>query len=60
MNQTPKEKPLYCGFCGKRPNEVALLIAGPTTHICNECVALCVEVLGQQMVPKEQKPEKIV
>ncbi len=36
---------LYCGFCGKPGKDVAKLIEGPETHICNECVATCVSVL---------------
>jgi hypothetical protein len=35
-----------CAFCGKQSHEVARLIAGPTAMICNECVALCQEVLA--------------
>lgn len=36
---------LRCSFCGKPKSEVARLIAGPSAYICNECVALCVDVL---------------
>jgi ATP-dependent Clp protease ATP-binding subunit ClpX len=32
---------LYCSFCGKSQHELRKLIAGPTVHICNECVELC-------------------
>jgi len=32
---------LFCSFCGKSQHEVAKLIAGPTVHICSECVDLC-------------------
>ncbi len=31
--------------------EVATLIAGPTSYICNECVQLCAEILGQSAPP---------
>ena len=34
-----------CGFCGKTQSEVARLIAGPQSMICNECVTLCHEIL---------------
>jgi hypothetical protein len=34
-----------CAFCGKSNTEVARLIAGPSAMICNECVALCQEIL---------------
>src|SRR3954468_245793 len=34
-----------CSFCLKPDQEVAQLIEGPGTYICNECVALCVTIL---------------
>jgi len=36
-----------CSFCGKPPQQVAKLIAGPGFWICDECVALCVEILAE-------------
>jgi ATP-dependent protease Clp ATPase subunit len=41
MEAQPMTTHLYCSFCGKRSDEVALLIAGPTVFICDECVDLC-------------------
>lgn len=39
---------LYCGFCGKSEHEVAKLIAGPPpSRICDECVAMCSNVLEE-------------
>lgn len=32
------KKALWCGFCGKRSDEVETLIEGPCIHVCNECV----------------------
>lgn len=47
-----KEKPLppgpRCSFCGRGPGEVERLISGPSAHICNECVRLCVEILDAE------------
>jgi len=43
-------KLLTCSFCGKNQNEVAKLIAGPSVHICNECVHTCDEILTQETV----------
>lgn len=37
-----------CSFCGKKQGEVLKLIAGPDAYICNECVALCMEILGDK------------
>ena len=39
---------LYCSFCGKSQNEVRKLIAGPTVFICNECVELCLDIVGEE------------
>lgn len=41
----------YCSFCGKGDAEVEKLIAGPSACICNECVGLCVHVLGENVPP---------
>lgn len=38
---------LACSFCGKSQREVYKLIAGPTVFICDECVALCTEIITE-------------
>ncbi len=58
MGSEPKAGNLVCSFCGKRQDEVRKLIAGPTVYICDECVALCMQVLGYQgRLPKLPKPK---
>jgi len=38
---------MICDFCGAKDGEVNLLIASPNgTHICDECVAICVGVVA--------------
>lgn len=34
-----------CTFCLKPTSDVATMVAGPGVFICNECVALCVELI---------------
>ena len=41
-----REEILRCSFCNKSQNEVRELIAGPTVFICNECVAVCMEIIA--------------
>ncbi len=47
-----KENPLHasgelrCSFCGKMQPQVKKLIAGPQVYICNECVAICKEIIA--------------
>jgi len=35
-----------CSFCLRPDSEVAKLVAGPGVYICNECVDLCSQVIG--------------
>ena len=42
-----KEFPTSCSFCGKSQEEVDKLIAGPDVFICDECVALCNEIVHE-------------
>ena len=39
---------LNCSFCGKSKDAVMKLIAGPGVYICDECVALCDEILAEE------------
>ena len=48
-----------CSFCGKKQGEVRL-VAGPSNvYICNLCVALCNEILAQDVrgEPPNTPPE---
>lgn len=38
--------PVHCSFCGKTEQQVERMISGPGVYICNECVALCDEMLS--------------
>ena len=38
---------LRCSFCGRGQDEVTKLISGPSVYICNECIALCNEILAE-------------
>jgi ATP-dependent Clp protease ATP-binding subunit ClpX len=42
-------KLLFCSFCGKNQNEVRKLIAGPSVYICDECVALCDDIIREEV-----------
>jgi ATP-dependent Clp protease ATP-binding subunit ClpX len=43
-----KNSLLHCSFCGKSQHEVKKLIAGPTVFICDECVALCKDIIKEE------------
>ncbi|MEZ4230867.1 MAG: ATP-dependent Clp protease ATP-binding subunit ClpX [Polyangiaceae bacterium] len=58
---------LCCSFCGKSQKEVKKLIAGPTVYICDECIALCNDIIAEEVEKEEPsggsdpipKPEEI-
>ncbi len=45
------EKKVRCSFCGKSQFDVKKMIAGPAAFICNECVAVCVDVCIGEVKP---------
>ncbi|WP_053385892.1 ATP-dependent Clp protease ATP-binding subunit ClpX [Leucobacter japonicus] len=47
---------LKCSFCGKSQKQVQQLIAGPQIYICDECVALCNEIIEERLA-EHQVPE---
>ncbi len=47
--------PLRCSFCGRTQDEVRKLIAGPGVYICDECVALCEDILAEDMELSKNK-----
>jgi ATP-dependent Clp protease ATP-binding subunit ClpX len=44
MNEPKHPK---CSFCGKGPGEVGRMLAGPSIAICDECVLLAAEIVGE-------------
>ena len=52
MARYDEGKGVRCSFCGKRQDQVDRIIAGHgATYICNECVALCTSILGDDYPP---------
>src|ERR1700745_2827348 len=42
-----QDKHLRCSFCCKSQDSVPQFISGPSVYICNECIALCNEILAE-------------
>ncbi len=54
---TPAPKTLYCSFCFKSQHQVRTLIAGlASLFICDECVALCNEVIAGRPIDRSKRP----
>ena len=37
-----------CTFCGKTEHQVKKLVTGPNAAICDECIALCVDIISEE------------
>ena len=48
VGSSDSKNTLHCSFCGKSQHEVRKLIAGPTVFICDECVELCMDIIGEE------------
>jgi len=46
---------LDCSFCGKRNDEVKVIVAGPNVFICDECVELCVDIVNEEIKKNRKK-----
>ncbi|MBQ3089172.1 MAG: ATP-dependent Clp protease ATP-binding subunit ClpX [Oscillospiraceae bacterium] len=48
MSKNDERRTVFCSFCGKSQDRVDRIIAGPNAYICNECIQLCNEILGDE------------
>ena len=46
---TPSTFTVACSFCRKDNHQVKKLIAGPGVYICDECIELCNNILGEDL-----------
>ena len=46
------EKDIQCSFCGRRKDEVDILIAGATGHICNRCVEQAEAIVLEELTER--------
>ncbi|MCD7748768.1 MAG: ATP-dependent Clp protease ATP-binding subunit ClpX, partial [Oscillospiraceae bacterium] len=54
MPRDGDRKTIRCSFCGKPQSQTGRLIAGNDAYICDECVRLCVDIIGDDFALKEQ------
>ena len=51
---------IKCSFCGKPQEVVKKIIAGPGVYICDECIALCQDIIEEEIYETEEIVEKQV
>jgi ATP-dependent Clp protease ATP-binding subunit ClpX len=44
-----------CSFCGRTQDQVKRLVAGPNVFICNECIALCNDIIADEDETEEEE-----
>jgi len=47
---------LHCSFCDRSQSEVHKLIAGPDVYICDECVAICNDIIAEELAEDQPQP----
>ena len=57
MAKKNDEKERFCSFCGKSEHEVDKLITGSGVYICNNCVALCNQIIKDEYVSPGELPD---
>ena len=50
------DKRIRCSFCGKPQSQAGQLIAGNDAYICEDCVRLCQNIIGDDFLPEEDAP----
>ena len=58
MPKKDTNKTVNCSFCGKPQDSVRKIVAGPGVYICDECVSLCNNIIGNEFF-EEPKAIKI-
>ena len=58
MARTDDRKSIRCSFCGKSQSAVNRLIAGQDAYICDECVRLCMNIMGEMEPIAKSVPPK--
>lgn len=54
---TTTEPITSCSFCMKAYTDVGTLVAGPGVYICDQCVALCSQLIASK--PKAVEPKSV-
>ena len=55
-----QERIVKCSFCGKPQEVVKKIIAGPGVYICDECIALCQDIIEEEIYETEEIVERQV
>ena len=52
---TENNRIIKCSFCGKPQEVVKKIIAGPGVYICDECIALCQDIIDEEVFENDEE-----
>ena len=55
MSKQKSEDKVRCSFCGRRPEEVTSIIAGPDVYICDMCVSTSMDIIRNNLSSSRTK-----
>lgn len=55
MGKQKNEDKVKCSFCGRRPEEVTSIIAGPDVYICDMCIATSMDIIRNNLSSSRTK-----
>ncbi len=55
MSKQKNEDKVRCSFCGRRPEEVTSIIAGPDVYICDMCVSTSMDIIRNNLSTSRTK-----
>jgi ATP-dependent Clp protease ATP-binding subunit ClpX len=55
MSKQKTEDKVKCSFCGRRPEEVTSIIAGPDVYICDMCIATSMDIIRNNLSSSRTK-----
>ncbi len=58
MSKQKSEDKVRCSFCGRRPEEVTSIIAGPDVYICDMCVSTSMDIIRNNLSSARTKKIK--
>ena len=58
-NKNQDSRIVKCSFCGKPQEVVKKIIAGPGVYICDECIALCQDIIDEEVFETEEVIEQV-
>lgn len=58
MSKQKNDEKVRCSFCGRKPEEVTSIIAGPEVYICDMCVSTSMDIIRNNLATSRTRKVK--